>query len=51
VGAGTIDFAAILRLDAGQQSSVKHLFVEHDQPPDPMMFAKNSFAYLSKLEY
>lgn len=51
VGAGKIDFAAILRLDAGQQSSVKHLFVEHDQPPDPMMFAKNSFDYLSKLEY
>ena len=51
VGAGTIDFAAILRLDAGQRSSVKHLFVEHDQPPDPMLFARNSFDYLSKLEY
>ena len=51
VGAGTIDFAAILRLDAAQQSSVKHLFIEHDQPPDPMLFAKNSFDYLSKLEY
>jgi len=51
VGAGTIDFAAILRLDAGQRSSVKHLFVEHDQPPDPMLFARNSFDHLSKLEY
>ena len=51
VGAGTIDFAAILRLDASQRSSVKHVFVEHDQPPDQLAFAKNSFDYLSKLEY
>jgi sugar phosphate isomerase/epimerase len=51
VGAGTIDFAAIFRLDASQQSSVKHAFVEHDQPPDPMAFAKASFDYLSRLEY
>ena len=51
VGAGTINFAAILTLDARQQSSVKHVFVEHDQPPMPMAFAKNSFDNLSKLEY
>jgi len=51
VGAGTIDFAAILRLDAAQRQTVKHVFVEHDQPPDPMAFAKNSFDYLSALEY
>jgi sugar phosphate isomerase/epimerase len=51
VGAGTIDFAAILRLDAAQQGTVKHVFVEHDQPADPMAFAKNSFDHLSKLEY
>ena len=51
VGKGTIDFAAILRLDAVQRHSVEHVFVEHDQPPDPMAFAKNSFDYLSKLEF
>lgn len=51
VGAGTIDFGAIFRLDAAQQSSVKHVFVEHDQPPDPMAFARTSFDNLSKLEY
>ena len=51
VGSGTIDFAAILRLDASQQSSVKHAFVEHDQPPDPMAFAKKSYDYLSRMEY
>jgi sugar phosphate isomerase/epimerase len=51
VGSGTIDFAAILRLDAEQQRSVKHAFIEHDQPPDPMAFAKKSFDYLSRLEF
>lgn len=51
VGAGTIDFAAILRLDASQQTAVKHVFVEHDQPSAPMVFAKNSFDHLAKLEY
>jgi sugar phosphate isomerase/epimerase len=51
VGAGTIDFASILRLDAEQKHVVKHVFVEHDQPPDPMAFAKKSFDYLSKLEF
>lgn len=51
VGAGTIDFAAILRLDAAQQATVKHVFIEHDEPPDPLAFAKKSFDYLSALEY
>ena len=51
VGAGTIDFASILRLDAGQQKAVKHAFIEHDQPADPFAFAKNSFDSLSRLEF
>jgi sugar phosphate isomerase/epimerase len=51
VGAGTIDFASIFRLDAEQRSAVKHAFIEHDQPADPFAFAKNSFDYLSRLEY
>lgn len=51
VGSGTIDFAGILRLDAGQRHAVKHVFVEHDQPPDPIGFARNSFENLKKLEY
>ena len=51
VGAGKIDFASILRLDADQRQAVKHVFVEHDQPADPFAFAKNSFDYLKKLEY
>ena len=51
VGAGTIDFAAILRQDASQRGVISNVFVEHDGPADPMAFAKNSFDYLSKLEY
>ena len=51
VGAGTIDFAEIFRLAATQSNAVKHAFVEHDQPADPMAFARASFDYLNKLEY
>lgn len=51
VGAGTIDFAAILREDAARRSAVKHVFVEHDQPADPLGFARRSYDYLSTLEY
>lgn len=51
VGAGTIDFPAILRLDAAQTQAVKHVFVEHDQPADPWAFAKKSYDYLSTMEY
>ena len=51
VGAGTIDFASVLKLDAAQQKAVKHVFIEHDKPADPFAFAKNSFDYLSRLEY
>jgi sugar phosphate isomerase/epimerase len=51
VGAGTIDFAAILRQDASQRRVITNVFVEHDGPPDPMTFARNSFAHLSTLEY
>lgn len=51
VGAGTIDFAAILRLDQSQRGVIEHVFIEHDQPADPMAFAKASFDYLSRLQY
>ena len=51
VGAGSIDFAQILRLDASQRGAVRHVFVEHDNPADPLAFAKRSFDHLSRLEY
>lgn len=51
VGAGVIDFRSILALDASQRAAIQHVFVEHDQPADPWAFARNSFDYLSRLEY
>ena len=51
VGTGTIDFASILREDAAQKHVVKHVYVEHDEPADPMLFAKKAFDYLSVMEY
>jgi sugar phosphate isomerase/epimerase len=47
VGAGTIDFAAVLRANPALQ----HAFVESDEPADPLGFARNSFNYLKGLEY
>jgi len=51
LGAGKIHFADILSEDAALKHVVKHSFVEHDQPADPMAFAKRAFDYLSALEY
>ena len=49
VGAGTIDWAALLTLAREQGTS--HAFVEHDEPADPLASAKASYSYLSKLTY
>ncbi len=51
LGKGSIDFAKVLRTDLNLQRAVQHVFVEHDQPADPMLFAKSAFDYLSQLEY
>lgn len=51
LGAGTIDFAAVLREDADLKHAVRHVYVEHDEPADPMLFAKSAYDYLSTLEY
>jgi len=48
VGAGTIDFPAILAAD---RTTLKHAFVEHDDPADPLASARASYSYLSKLTY
>jgi sugar phosphate isomerase/epimerase len=49
VGRGTIDFRPIFarRREAGTH----HFFVEHDDPPDPLGFARASYAFLSRLEF
>ena len=51
VGAGTIDFAGILRQDASQARVISSVYAEHDSPADPMTFARSAIDYLSKLEY
>ena len=49
VGQGTIDFKRIFarRREAG----IRHFFVEHDDPPDPLGFARASYTFLSRLEF
>ena len=47
VGQGIIDFPALLVAAAG--AGVEHLFVEHDQPADPMGSIRSSHDYLARL--
>ena len=47
VGEGTIDFKRIF--DASITSGLKHFFVEHDMPKDPLASITSSFNYLSKM--
>src|SRR5687768_3410205 len=49
VGAGTIDFARILA--EGQRVGVRHVFVEHDNPADPIASIASSYQHLSKLAF
>jgi sugar phosphate isomerase/epimerase len=49
VGAGTIDFAAIFA--RSEQAGLKHYFVEHDKPKDPIASITASHDYLAALTY
>ena len=49
VGRGTIDFAAVLR--AALDAKVGDVFVEEDNPADPMAAARSSHDHLSRLRY
>lgn len=50
VGSGALDWPAILK--AAAAAKVEHYFVEQDQTPgDPVASLKESYAYLSKLNY
>ncbi|QXD14039.1 sugar phosphate isomerase/epimerase [Rhodocaloribacter litoris] len=49
VGAGTIDFAAIFA-HAGH-AGLRHYFVEHDNPADPLASISASYAHLSALTF
>ena len=49
VGQGKIDFRAIFA--ESDKAGIKHYFVEHDQPADPIASIRNSYKYLSALRY
>lgn len=48
VGSGTIPWKTVL--DVAKEAGVRHYFVEHDQPADPLASCRASYAYLSRLE-
>jgi sugar phosphate isomerase/epimerase len=47
IGGGVMKWAELL--EAAQQAGVRHFFVEHDNPAEPMAFARTSFDYLRTL--
>ncbi len=47
VGAGVIDFASIFR--HADAAGLRHYFVEHDQPADPLASIAASYSYLAAL--
>jgi sugar phosphate isomerase/epimerase len=50
VGHGVIDWPKVL--NAAESAGVSHYFVEQDQTPgDPVESLRQSFTYLSKLNY
>jgi sugar phosphate isomerase/epimerase len=49
VGRGTIDFRSIFA--RRQQAGIRHFFVEHDEPADPLGFARASYGFLRRLEF
>jgi len=49
VGSGVIDWKRILA--HSERAGIKHYFVEHDQPKDPIESARASYDYLAKLRF
>lgn len=49
VGEGVIKWPALLH--TARRAGVEHFFLEHDQPPDQLAFARDSYAYLSRQEF
>ncbi len=48
VGAGTIPWKTIFA--HREQAGIRHYFVEHDEPPDPLASVRRSYEYLRRLE-
>ena len=49
VGQGTIDFAAIFA--ERERAGIKHFFVEHDRPAEPLESTRVSYEYLKRLTF
>jgi sugar phosphate isomerase/epimerase len=49
VGTGVLDWPELLV--SARKAGVRHFFTEHDNPSDPLAFARKSFQYLSRLTY
>lgn len=49
VGAGRIDFRALLA--AGGAAGLRHVYVEHDHPADPLASVRASYRYLAALDF
>jgi len=49
IGRGALDWKRLLA--AAWRAGVRHYFVEHDDPADPLSFCRTSYAYLSRLEF
>ena len=49
VGQGKIDFRSIFA--QSEKAGIKHYFVEHDQPADPIATIRNSYNYLHALRF
>lgn len=49
VGQGTIDFRSIFA--QSEKAGIKHYFVEHDQPADPIATIRNSYKNLQALNF
>jgi sugar phosphate isomerase/epimerase len=47
VGQGDIDFARLFA--AGERAGLKHLFVEHDNPADPLASVRASYEHLKRI--
>ena len=48
VGAGSISWKAVFA--RREQAGIRHYFVEHDAPPDPLASVRRSYEYLRRLE-
>jgi sugar phosphate isomerase/epimerase len=49
VGQGTIDFARIFA--RREQAGIRHFFVEHDDPADPLATLRRSYEHLAQLRW